>query len=133
MSVLALAALAWPAVDPSPADSLPVSNYPMFARLRPAQGRFPVVLLGDQKQPGRRLNPREISGTDQPMQAAMTVGQAVRQGAADELCAEIAEHLSELGSVWIVTDTYDAIAWFDGVEEPIRREVHATCDTGGPP
>ena len=130
--MLALAALAWPAVDPTPGDSLPVSNYPMFARPRPAESRFPVVLLGESEASSRRLDPRQISGTDQPMQAAMTVGQAVRNGSADELCAEIAAALDELGSVWIVTDTYDAIAWFDknvvdGAVNGVARLVRVTA------
>ncbi|HWL45499.1 MAG TPA: hypothetical protein VNQ73_21340 [Ilumatobacter sp.] len=129
----AIAVLAWPAVDPSSTDSLPVSNYPMFARPRPSVNRFPVVVLHDADHGERRLDPREISGTDQPMQAAMTVSQAVREGTAAELCAEIAAALAEPGTIEVVTATYDAIAWFDGDERPIEREVHAACEAGAAP
>lgn len=132
ISVVAVALVAWPAVAPEPADGFPVSNYPMFARPRDRVSSFPFVVLRDPSGDTRLLDVGEISGTDQPMQAAMTISQAIRTGTADELCREIAAQLPELGELEIVTAAYDAVAWFEGVREPVRREVHATCPSETP-
>jgi hypothetical protein len=126
-SAVALGALLWPALDPTPVDSLPISSYPMFARPKRRVSRYPLVVLRDESGRERRLDAQEIGGTDEPMQAAMTVSQAIRTGTAPELCAEIAGALAERGTVEIVTAGYDAIAWFEGRRDPVDRRVHASC------
>lgn len=126
-STLTVALVAWPAVAPRPADGMPVSNYAMFARPRGRVGSFPAAVLRDVTGAERRLGVREISGTSEPMQAAMTIGQAIRAGTADVLCAEIANVLADVGEVEILTVTYDAVSWFEGDRTPIARDVHATC------
>lgn len=127
LAAAATAVLAWPAVDPSPSDGLPVSNYPMFARDRARVSSFPLVELVAPDGSVRRLSVREISGTDQPMQAAMTITQAIGTGTAGEFCAELAATLATPGRVEVVTARYDAIAWFEGDREPLSRDVHAAC------
>jgi hypothetical protein len=127
IGAIALGVLSWPAFDPTPVDSLPVSSYPMFARPKPRVSRYPLVVLRDMSGDERRLDAHEIGGTDEPMQAAMTVSQAIRTGTSPELCAEIAAGLAERGTVEIVTAAYDAIAWFEGIRDPVDRRVHASC------
>ena len=85
-----------------------------------------------------RLDPAAIGGTDQIIQAARTLGDSVRSGATDPLCAEIASRVSarwaEVVMVEIATETHDVVGWFDaepdpatGQPTPIRREVHSSC------
>ena len=123
-----LAALAWPAVAPGELDSLPLSNYPMFAHERERVTGFHVAVLVDPEGEEHGLDLRAVGGTDQPVQAAMTVAQAVRNGQAAELSAEVADRV---GSVEIVSVRYDAPGWFAGDRDPVARTVHASCPTGG--
>ena len=131
-SAIVLGALAWPAVDPTPDDSLPISSYPMFARRMGRVSRYPLVVVRDESGDARRLDAQAIGGTDEPMQAAMTVSQAIRTDAAAELCAEIAAGLTRLGTIGpgtieIVTAAYDSVAWFEGDRDLVDRRVHASC------
>jgi hypothetical protein len=122
-----LLALAWPAVAPEELDSLPLSNYPMFARPREAISWFHMAVRLDADGVEHRLDLRTVGGTDQPVQAAETVRQAIRRGEADELCAEIARRLDAPGTVQVLTVAYDAPAWFRGRRDPVERRVHAEC------
>jgi len=126
-SAVLLTALAWPAADPTPVDSLPVSNYPMFALPRDEFARFDLAALVDAAGTEHRLDPREVGGTDQPVQAVETVLQAIRAGTTDELCDEIADALDRSGTVEVISVEYDTIAWFRGHHEPVDRTVHARC------
>jgi hypothetical protein len=121
----------WPALHPLEHDSLPRSNYEMFAHRRTAIARFDVAVLVDREGREHRLDPRSVGGTDQPMQAAKTVLQAMRHGVTDELCREIAADLDRAGRVEIVSVRHDAIAWFRGDRRPVERVVHAACPSGG--
>jgi hypothetical protein len=131
-SAIALGALAWPAVDPTPVDSLPISSYPMFARPRERVSRYPLVVLRDEAGDARRLDAHAIGGTDEPMQAAMTVSQAIRTDTAAALCAEIAAGVAGPGTIEIVTAAYDSVAWFEGHHDPLDRRVHASCSIEPP-
>ena len=126
-SVALLVALAWPAIAPGELDSLPLSSYPMFAHERAAVSSFHVAVNVDEDGVEHRLDPHQVGGTDQPMQAVMTVRQAIADGSADELCEAIAARANRRGSVEIATVRLDAVAWFAGEKEPIERIVHATC------
>lgn len=129
-SVLLLGAMLWPAFGPPEADSLPLSNYPMFARDRERVSSFHAVVLVADDGTERLLRPSEVGGTDQPVQAARTVQQAVRSDEAARLCAEIASGLDSTGRVEVVTRRYDAVAWFRDDRRVIDESVHATCRTG---
>jgi hypothetical protein len=129
-SVVLLAALAWPAIAPGEVDSLPLSSYPMFAHDRPTVNRFSVAVNVDTDGVEHRLDPHQIAGTDQPMQAVMTIRQAISTDSADELCESIAARAERQGTVEIATVTLDAVGWFAGDKEPIDRRVHATCEVG---
>jgi hypothetical protein len=129
-SAALLLALAWPIVAPDELDSLPLSNYPMFAHPRERISHYYVAVLVDRDGAEHRLDLRVVGGTDQPVQAAMTLQQAIRAGEADALCAEIASKVDRPGRVEVQTVWYDSPAWFGGLEEPVDRVVHADCEVG---
>lgn len=122
-----LGALAWPAISADEIDSLPLSNYPMFAHPRPEVTTFQLAVFVDDAGTERRLDPTDISGTDQPMQAVATLRRAIRTHTAAELCDEIAARVPGSGTVRVATARYDAIGWFRGAREPLDVEVHAAC------
>jgi hypothetical protein len=126
-SVLLLLALGWPAVAPDEVDSLPLSNYPMFARPRDAVTWFHVVVRVDADGLEHRLDLRTVGGTDQPVQAAETVRQAIRRGEVHDLCTEIAHRVRAPGTIQVLTVAHDAPAWFRGRRDPVERRVHAEC------
>lgn len=128
-----LTLVAWPAVSPTEIDGVPLSDYTMFARPRSHVTRLHTVVQVDDDGTEHRLDARAIGGTDQPMQAVMTVRQAIRDGRADRLCREIAATLAPTGAVEIVTLELDAVAWFAGDRTPDQRVVHARCTAGRVP
>lgn len=129
-SAVLLITLAWPAVAPAEIDSFPISNYPMFAHPRGRVTEFHVAVLIDATGAEHPLDLRVVGGTDQPVQAAMTVRQAVVRGESAALCAEIASRVDDPGIVQVVAVRYDGPAWFAGHRDPIERTVHAECDAG---
>ena len=131
-SAALLLALAWPAVAPGEIDSLPLSNYPMFARARGPVSWFPVVVRLDPDGVEHRLDLRVVGGTDQPVQASETVHQAIRRGEAADLCEEIARRVAGPGSIQVLSVAYDAPDWFRGRREPVDRRLHAECEVRAP-
>jgi len=119
-------AVVWPAFADPPRDSFPLSNYPMFTFDRSTEASFSTVVVMSDGEP-RTLSPRVIGGTDQVVQAAASVRQAINGDTTDALCREVAARLDQRGTVEVVTETFDTRAWFDGDETPIEREVHARC------
>lgn len=111
-------------------DSFPLSTFPMFSAhidrtqsIDTAVGRRPDGTVV-------RLTPAEISGTTIVNQAASVVSSAIAENRSADLCAEVAARLgtgTEAAMVEIVTERYDAVAWFDGRRTPVDRVVHAQC------
>jgi hypothetical protein len=137
-SVALLAAVLYPAVHPTELDSLPFSNYPMFAHRRGTVTRFDFAVWIGPDGVEHPLDPRRIGGTDQPVQAAETVLQAIRTDATDALCIEIAETVDggadgteDVGRIEVVSVRYDAVRWFRGDHVPVERTLHASCPIGG--
>ena len=130
-----LIAVVYPAVHPTELDSLPFSNYPMFAHRRGTITRFDLAVRIDPSGVEHRLDPRRIGGTDQPVQAAETVLQAIRTDATDALCEEIAETVDDGdgddGRIEVISVRYDAVLWFRGDRDPVERTLHASCPIGG--
>jgi hypothetical protein len=79
----------------------------------------------------QRLSPVEIGATDEVILAAATVSQAISQGNAADLCADIAGRVGGPGEVQVVTERYDAVRWYEGHREPLSRVIHAACVAGG--
>jgi hypothetical protein len=130
-AVSAGAVLAVAAPGVSDRDSFPLSNYPMFSydrgRVTALDTAVGVTADGTQE----RLSPEVIAGGYEVVHASQTVSKAIRAGDAAGLCGEVAARAAGDGLVRIevVTETYDTIRWFDGDETPLRRVVHASCET----
>lgn len=136
-AILAALVLA-PAVAFPDGDDFPLSPYAMFARNRGSTSSLATVVGLDADGEARRLSPRLVNGTAEVVQASAVVAREVAAGHAERLCAEVAGRVGAAGpsaapgrsplvAVEVVTETFDAVAWFDGEQEPLRRTVHASC------
>jgi hypothetical protein len=111
-------------------DSYPVSSYPMFSTRRTAASSVDTaVASGDDVV---RLSPEVIAATDEVIQAAATVRDAIARGETDVLCADIAARVAAGGpegatTIEVVTESYDAVAWYRNDHRPLGRIVHARC------
>ena len=127
-----------PIVRRPPTDSFPLSTYPMFSFNRPRiSASYSIVGLTDDAAVVR-LSPRLVNGTVEVILAAAAVEEAIRAGgdAANELCGLAAARVADTDlpavRLEVVTETYDTVAWFSGEEEPLVREVHASCEVPRP-
>jgi hypothetical protein len=138
ISAVAVAAVAVPGArllaDGSDApDGFPVSTYPMFTRDPGRVVELPTVVAVTSDGEVERLSPETIAGTDQVIQAGVTVSQAVRDGsaAARALCREIAGRVDPDGpgvtTVAVVVELHDAVARSAGDREPLDRRTVADC------
>jgi hypothetical protein len=113
-------------------DSFPLSTLPMFsAAIDSTQSIDTAVAVGPDGSISR-LEPALIGGTTVVNQAVTVVRDAIGAGRVDALCATIAQRVGADGppgatAVEVVTETYDAPAWFDGNRTPVNRFVHARC------
>ncbi|WP_437625298.1 hypothetical protein [Sorangium sp. So ce1151] len=121
-----------------PVDSFPLSTYPMFSWGRHDARTAVERAVGVDSRGGRRPIPPRLVGSEEVLQAKATLAQSIRQGAraTRALCRGIAARVAEqsgqadLVSVEIRTDTFDAVAFFEGQEAPIDSKLHATCKVG---
>lgn len=133
ISVVLAGAVALPLVGLVQDDSFPVSTYPMFAARRTAEVTISHAVAVDVDGTRRAVSPGAVANLE-VMQAFETVRQAVRQGpaATQRLCERIATRLAGDGAraarVEIVSERYDAVAYFEGHQEPLRRQRHASCE-----
>lgn len=140
VSALLLAAVLAPLAWPPGRDSFPLSPYPMFARPRPRVATIPHVVA--RMADGRALVvPPEHLGTDEVMQAFVTVQRAVARGpaAALRLCRRVAASVATdpafagLRAVEVRTDAFDVLAYFTTSRRPLRGRTHARCRPDGAP
>jgi hypothetical protein len=127
-------------------DGFPLSTYPMFTRDPGRVVELPTVVAVWPGGEVERLSPETIAGTDQVIQAGVAVGRAVRDGpaAAGALCREVAVRLGGsdrtteaeaeaaagslgAGTVAIVVERHDALAWAAGDREPLDRRTVTEC------
>lgn len=131
-AALTIAVLLPLAGDPR-ADSFPLSTYPMFSGRQSAEATIPHAVVIDAAGERSALPPVAVAN-DEVIQAFETLRQAVRQGpeATARLCARAADWYAGRhegpARVEIVSDTYDAVAYFDGDRQPVATEVHASCE-----
>jgi hypothetical protein len=113
-------------------DGLPLSTYPMFTRDPGGVVEQPTVVAVSPGGVVERLSPETIAGTDQVMQAAKAVRQAVGAGpaATRALCEEVARRVDAPATVAVVVERYDAIAWSEGDSEPFDRRTVIACEAG---
>jgi len=129
-SLMVVVAVALPAVLPRSADSFPLSLYPMYAADRSEVFVLPTAVLQTPAGERERLDIGEIANTDDPLIAASLLRDAIASNRADLVCEAIAARVGELdrvGTVQVVEERHDLIAYFDGSTTPLQVEVHATC------
>lgn len=116
-------------------DSYPLSTYPMFSSRRSAIEPVHTAVLVDSEGDVIRLSPTQISGNDEVIIAAQIVYQSIGRDSGEILCDDIARRVAGPTTggttVEIVTERYDAIAWYEGRRSPISRVVHASCGVPG--
>lgn len=118
-----------PLARPPTYDSFPFSSYPMFAHGRKdalTDAHRAVALFPD----GARVTlPPRALGTDEVLQADTTLRHAIRRGKkpSDRLCKQIARRVADdpdfagATTVEIVSERYDAIAYFAGATDPVDK------------
>jgi hypothetical protein len=119
-------------VADDPPDGFPLSTYPMFTRDPGPVVEVPTVVAVSPSGEVTRLSPQAIAGTDQVIQAGVTVRRAVEEGpgAAARLCAEVAGRLDRATGVAVVVERHDVVAWSAGDRDPISRRTVAACEAG---
>jgi hypothetical protein len=128
VTVVVVGVVLAPAVWPGAEDDFPLSTYPMFTAER---GRVveldTVVLVRDGQR--LRLSPEEVGGTDEVVGAAVAVDRAVAAGpvATARLCDTVAERVEGPGTVEVVTEHHDAVAFLRDEAPPLRMTVHHRC------
>jgi hypothetical protein len=131
-----LAAVAVPGArmlaSPSAPDGFPLSTYPMFARDPGRVVELATVIAVSPEGAVERLSPETIAGTDQVIQAGVTVRQAIDHGraAAAALCRDIAGRVEGPATVAVVVEEHDAVAWSAGARDPRDRRTVAECEAG---
>ncbi|MGH9228089.1 MAG: hypothetical protein ACRD07_05035 [Acidimicrobiales bacterium] len=137
VSGVTVAAVAVPGVrllaSPDAPDGFPLSTYPMFAHDPGRVAVLPTAVVITPSGDVERLSPETIAGTDQVIQAATTVRRAIDRGGAASvaLCRDIAARVEGAGTVAVVVEEHDAIAWSAGEREPRRRRTVADCEAEG--
>ena len=130
VSAALAAAVLLPVFGSTRDDSFPLSTYPMFSGRQSAEADIAHAVATNSDGERRVLPPGAIVN-DEVVQAFETLRQAIAQGpdATQALCQRIADRAGRPGdtSVQIVTDRYDAVAYFSGDKKPLRSTVHATC------
>lgn len=137
MSAAVVAAVVTPGVrllaSPDAPDGFPLSTYPMFTRDRGRVVELATVVAVSPQGEVERLSPQVIAGTDQVVQAGVTVRRAVEAGpaAAGRLCDDVAGRVAAPATVAVVVERYDVVAWSSGDREPLERRTHAECEAAG--
>jgi hypothetical protein len=116
-----------PLLRPASYDSFPFSSYPMFAHGRKDALTDAHRALAVWPDGARVTLPPRALGTDEVLQADTTLRYAIRRGKKhlDRLCRQIAGRVAadpELAGathVEIVSERYDAIAYFAGATDPV--------------
>jgi hypothetical protein len=114
-------------------DSYPHSTYPMFSSRRGAATAVDTAVAVGADDQVWRLDPARLAATDEVILAAATVSRHVGAGTSEVLCDEIAGRVATDGpsgaiAVEVVTERFDAVAWFRGERTPLDRVVHARCE-----
>jgi len=134
-SLLMLGAVVSPALRDPPADSFPLSDYPMFSHGRPDAILVITHALGvDEEGREEPLPPMISAGNREVLQSMMTIHGAVAGGRAAPFCQEVAERVlvsgahDEVREVVLATSRYDGVAYFEGEARPLDRRVLHRCE-----
>ena len=137
VSCAAVAAVAVPGVrllaSSNAPDGFPMSTYPMFAHDPGRVVELATVVVITPSGDVERLSPEKIAGSDQVIQAGVTVRHAIDRGrgASARLCRDVAARLGEPARVAVMIEEHDAIAWSAGDREPRERRIVVDCQAEG--
>lgn len=133
-TAVALPGMRWLIEAYEPSDGFPISTYPMFTGDPGRIVELPTVVAVASDGAVERLSPQTIAGTDQVIQASVTVRTAVAAGsdAARELCNEVADRVGGPTTLAVVVERHDAIAWAaDSSIGPVDRRTVVSCEASG--
>jgi hypothetical protein len=136
VGVVAVGAVLVPLGRDLGADSLPLSNYPMFTARRAQVTSIERAIGIAPDGTEHVLGPELTGGTVEVIHAAQTIVDAIRAGEADELCAEIAGRVADSDDdrtteVLVVRERFDVVTSLDDEDpEPVDRQVHSRCRVG---
>ncbi len=112
-------------------DSFPLSTYPMYATTRPEIVAFSTVAGYEAGGQRVRLSLHAIARTDDALIGQARIGQAIDEGTASALCAEVAGRAADgVARIEVVTERHDVVDLAAGHESLLDRDVHASCETG---
>ena len=111
-------------------DGFPVSTYPMFTHDPGRVVEAPTVVAVSPGGEVDRLSPETVAGTDQVIQAGVSVRQALDAGpsATRALCDDVAGRVDAPATVAVVVERHDSVAWSAGDREPIERHTVTECE-----
>jgi len=113
-------------------DSFPLSTYPMYASTRPDVVAFPTVVGREADGRRVRLSLQAIARTDDALIGQARVDQAIDEGRAGALCADVAGRVPEaVTRIEVVTERHDVVHLVGGHGSLVDRAVHATCEPTG--
>ena len=136
-SLALLGAMLVPALREPPADSFPLSDYPMFSQERASPEMILEQALAVLPDGRRRPLPSMISAENhEVLQSMMTIHREVHAGSARAraFCQAIArrvaadEEFRSAVAVEIASSRFDAVAYFEGAPEPLDRVVLMRCE-----
>ncbi len=131
-SAVVLIAVLLPVFGDPRSDSFPLSTYPMFSGRQSPNVNIAHV-IGFTSAGERVILPPDAVGNDEVVQAFETSRRAAAAGAEESLalCMDAAqwasEHRRDAVTFALITDSFDAIQYFDGETEPRNTFVHAEC------
>jgi hypothetical protein len=132
VGIVAVGAVLVPLSRDLGADSLPLSNYPMFTAERSQVTSIERAIGVAPDGTEHVLSPELTGGTVEVIHAAQTIVDAIRAGEAEDLCAEIAGRVASndegIAEVIVVRERFDVVVALDDDDpEPVNRRVHARC------
>lgn len=130
ISLVFIAAVAYPMFGSTRDDSFPLSTYPMFSGRQSPVADIPHAIAVSEDGERSVLPPAAVFN-DEVIQALQTLRQAIAAGpeASMDLCRRIAGRAGEdAARVEIVTDRYDAVRYFEGDKASLASTLHAACE-----
>lgn len=130
-----------PLARPASQDSFPFSSFPMFAHERKDAITHVDRAVAHLEGGAVVMLPPRALGTDEVLQAAATLRHAIRRGkrGSARLCAAIAARVAAdpafpgAKEVELLTERYDAIAYFAGDQAPLDAPIRrARCKVPPP-
>ena len=116
-------------------DGFPLSTYPMYSRSRGDAVTFATAQAVDDNGATTTLTLEVIGASDDPLIVAGELRDAIRDGRAQQRCAEIAERAAawrdlppEISAIEVITERHDVVAKAEDKASVLARTVHASCE-----